>query len=300
MKSLFSHLLKYFFITSGFILSKLPASIYSFFARLLGSLFYYLWGSRRSEAEHNLRLAFPDKSFHEISRLAKASFCNLAITFFELFSMPYYNEAKLKRKIVYENLSLVSEVYSRGRGIIFLSGHFGNWELLAYSVGIFTNLPVTIIVKPQRNTYIDAAINYFRTSAGNRIVSMYSAARTIVSTLSSGGVIAMLADQAATQDKDFFVDFFSRPASTHKAVANIALRFNTPIIMGFSIRQSDGSYKVKLEELDHSDLANNYKDSFILTQRHVKKLEEAIRANPDHWSWMHRRWKHTPPPAHSS
>jgi len=114
---------------------------------------------------------------------------------------------------------------------------------------------------------------------------MYNAAKTIINVIRSNEVLALLTDQAATKDKDLFVDFFGRPASTYKVVAELALRYQVPIVMGFAVRQGAGKYKAELCEVDYSDLINNddrqsHNNIRILTERHTKILEDMIRKYP--------------------
>ena len=259
-----------------------------------GSLGFLIMQKRKKIAIKNLTVAFPEKTKKEIAQIAKSSFQNLGITFFELFAMSSLTEQELHEMIDFgDGLDLIHSVNSRGKGMMFLSGHFGNWELIAYSVGVFTNLPITIIVKPQANKFADKFLNKYRTSRGNKIVSMYNAARTIISVVQNKETIALLADQAATADKDIFVNFFGRPASTFKVVGELAIRYQLPIIMGVAIRQPDGRYKAELIELKYDDLENSLDGISQLTERHVNQLEEFIRKHPAQWAWMHNRWKHS-------
>jgi KDO2-lipid IV(A) lauroyltransferase len=188
---------------------------------------------------------------------------------------------------------MINELHSRGKGVILLSGHFGNWELLAYSAGLFSGLPALIIVKPQKNKVADDLLNSYRMQRGNSVISMYNAAFTIFKQLKKGGVVALLADQSATKDKDIYIDFFGIPAATYESPAELALKLDVPIVMGFAVRQSDGTYSVDLQEIKHDDLEHNKEGIEELTRRHVSALENAIRANPNHWAWQHRKWKHT-------
>lgn len=266
----------------------------------LGDFMMTLGSKRKAVTLDNIQNAFPEKDPDWHKKVCRESYRNLGITFCELFSLYLLTEDKLKEKFKYENLELIEEVYSRGKGVLFLSGHFCNWEYLAYSVGLFTNIPVLIIVKPQRNKVLDAKINKARTKAGNRVISMYKAARDIITELREGNAVALLADQSATMDKDVFVDFFGRQAATYEAPANLALRFKVPIVMGFNYRQKDGTYTAKVVEIKHDDLESNKEGIKELTRRHVKMLEEEIRLHPGFWVWQHKRWKHAPPEEQTS
>jgi KDO2-lipid IV(A) lauroyltransferase len=263
------------------------------FGKMLGSAIFLCWKTRRNIAIENLTYSFPEKSKTEIRTIAKESFKSISITFFEFFAFNTFTTDKLKKIIDFdEGLKLINKVKNEKRGMLFVSGHFGNWELIAYSVGIFTQFPITIIVKPQANKTISDELNKIRTSHGNRIISMYHAARTIINEIRNGGTIALLADQAATENFDVFVDFFGRPASTFKVVAELCLRYKIPLIMGFAIRQLNGKYKAEITKIDYSDLDFSQKNILELTKRHTKHLENIIRLYPEQWAWMHKRWKH--------
>ena len=272
-----------------------PDKIRIIFGKIIGKTLFFCWKSRRNIAIENLTFSFPEKNKKEIKSIAKSSFESIAITFLEFFAFNSFSKSKLKKMIDFdEGLHFINNAKKDNQGMLFVSGHFGNWELIAYSVGVFTSLPITIIVKPQANEIIDEKLNKIRTSQGNKIVSMYNAARTIITEIKTGNVIALLVDQAATKKFDVFVDFFGRPASTFKVVAELALRYRIPLIMGFAIRQPNGKYKAEVTQIDYSDLNFNQENVLELTKRHTKHLENIIQQYPEQWAWMHRRWKHTP------
>ncbi|HYF02293.1 MAG TPA: lysophospholipid acyltransferase family protein [Patescibacteria group bacterium] len=243
---------------------------------------------------NNIAQAFPEKHTQWHQETALKSYENLGITLVELLAFPDLNDEIVAKYIRYDNVELLEELHARGHGLLLLSGHYGNWELLAYSAGLFSRLPISIIVKPQQNRYADELLNRYRTQRGNRVIPMGQAARAIIQALKNGEAVALLADQSATSDKDIFVDFFGRPAATYEAPAALALRFKTPIVIGFAKRQEDGTYRVRLSEIPHEDLQNTPEGIRELTRRHVRALENAIRERPELWSWQHRRWKHQP------
>jgi KDO2-lipid IV(A) lauroyltransferase len=264
--------------------------------KFIGDVLRKLSKKRYNITFDNIQKSLPDKTEAECKKIAIDSYRNLGITMFELMAIPTLSEEQLKAKIKYENIELINKKRELGNGVILLSGHYGNWELLAYTAGYFTGIPVTIIVKPQRNKTADRVLNSYRTHHNNEVVSMYKAARPIVSQLRKGNMIALLADQSATKDKDVFVDFFGRPAATYESPAAMALRLNSPIVIGFSERMDDGTYRVRLDEISFDDLKELDKEEAvrILTERHVKALENQIRKRPELWAWQHKRWKHKP------
>ena len=273
----------------------LPTKCRIIFGKIVGNAIFLFWKSRRNIAIENLNYSFPEKTKIEIKNIAKKSFQSIAITFLEFFAFNSFSINKIKNMLDFdEGLDLITKSKTENQGMLFVSGHLGNWELIAYAVGMFVNFPITIIVKPQANEIVDRKLNKIRTAKGNKIVSMYNAAKTIIAEIKSGNVIALLVDQAATKSFDVFVDFFGRPASTFKVVAELTLRYKIPLIMGFAIRKPNGMYKVELVEIEHSDLDFSKENILELTKRHTKHLENIIRQYPEQWAWMHKRWKHTP------
>jgi KDO2-lipid IV(A) lauroyltransferase len=294
IKKISNLFLTIFFLILRFFSLISTAKNRTIIGKFFGSIGFFLMKNRRKIAIKNLTFAFPEKPTVEITKIAKGSFQNLGITFFELFAMSSLSDDELRKMIDFgDGLDLINTVNSRGKGMMFLSGHFGNWELIAYSVGVFTNLPITIIVKPQANEFADKFLNRYRTSRGNKIVSMYNAAKTIITVVKNKETIALLADQSATKNKDVFVDFFGYPASTFKVVGELAIRYQIPIIMGVATRQPNGKYKAELVELKYDDLENSLDGVYKLTERHTKLLEDFIRKAPEQWAWMHNRWKYS-------
>jgi KDO2-lipid IV(A) lauroyltransferase len=295
MEKLNNYLITGFLLLLGLVSRALGRNARTAYGRILGNAMRKISSKRRSITYQNIRNSFPEKNDEWCEQITIESYQNLGIVLAEMLALPSIDKDGISDYIKYSNIELIPEVYSRGRGLILLSGHYGNWELLAYSAGLFTGIPITIIVKPQRNKEADELLNKYRTRDGNRTISMYKAARGIVRELASRNAIALLADQSATYDRDVFVDFFGRPAATFEAPAALALRFRTPIIMGFAVRQPDNTYRVTLKELKFDDLENSPEGIKELTRRHVAELERAIRQHPGHWAWQHRRWKHKAP-----
>ncbi|MCX7880358.1 MAG: lysophospholipid acyltransferase family protein [Ignavibacteria bacterium] len=288
-----------------FYLETFLVIIISFFSRwlspksrtllgvLLGRLLKFSLKKRKKIAYENLRLAFPGKTKDWYKETVSKIFENIGITFAEFLSIPKLTDEDVKKYIRFKNVELIREVYKRNKGVILLSAHYGNWELLAFSVVVYLNIPVLIIVKPLSNYVLDKLVNKFRTLRGNSVVSMYDSARKVLRTIQTGGLVALLADQSATKDKDIFVDFFGRKAATFDSPAYFALKYKVPVIVGFAERK-DNFYEVELVELDHSDLEYNAEGIYEFTKRYTTLLESIIRKRPELWLWTHRRWKHSP------
>ena len=264
------------------------------FGSALAQFIYYCVPIRRSVTLNHLRLAFPQKSSREINAIALAAYRNLVISLLEVFWFSRLTPARVKEAVSMPDTSVMDSCLKEGKGLIMLGGHFGNWELIAIAVGLLTGHPLTIIVQRQRNTYVDAYMNKNRTMFGNKVVEMEKAPREIIATLRDNRVVAMLADQSGPQE-GLFVNYFGRPASTHRGPAVFAVRTGAPIIMAFILRQPDGKYVVEFKAIDTENISGSDEDRVEqITARHVAVLEEYATRYPDHWLWMHKRWKHTP------
>jgi KDO2-lipid IV(A) lauroyltransferase len=159
-----------------------------------------------------------------------------------------------------------------------------------------TNLgiPVHIIVKTQANPLVDKKVNQRRTRFGNPVIPMETSLREVLKALRAGEAIGIVADQAAPME-NVPIEFFGRNVPTHQGPAVLSLKVGSPLVALFSVRQADGSYEVYVREIPRRDLGGYTPENVVeLTKRHTKLTEEFIRTYPDHWMWMHKRWKHVP------
>lgn len=273
------------------ILIRLPERIKVNIGKFIGIFLMYLSSKRRTITYSNIRNSNLKLNDTEVKRIVKESYQNLGITLVELLTIDKYNFNSEAPKIKFKNIELIKEVKEMGNGVILLSGHFGNWELLAYSVAILLNEPLHIVVKYQMNPYTDYYLRNLRRRGGNKLIDMKKAGINLVKIIKSNGVIAMLSDQRAGKNEGLELEFLGNKARTYKAPAVLALKFNTPIIIGFAVRDENNNYNVELVELKHEDLENNEDGIETLTKRYLEQLESEITDNPGHWAWQHKRWK---------
>ncbi len=279
----------------SFLTNALTIKMRTRLGAIFGRLIALFIPKRVQIASRNLSQAFPDKSSSWVNETTNGCFRNLGIVLLEILLLRTISKSKLNKYIRFNHLELVEELAKQNLGILMLSGHLGNWEILALGGGIQVPLPIIMVVEPQRNKYMSNDMYRMRTKFGNMTTSRYQAAREIVNAIKKNQIVALLVDQSATSNKDIFVDFFGRPAATYEAPASLALRFNVPVIYGVAVRQTDGTYLVDLKQIPHDDLKYDKHGIEEFTKRHVKMLEDAIREHPDQWAWMHKRWKHQPP-----
>jgi KDO2-lipid IV(A) lauroyltransferase len=194
-----------------------------------------------------------------------------------------------------------------GRPVLFVTGHLGNWELGGYSLGLL-GFRTYAIARRLDNRWLDDFLRRFRERTGQGILDKNDDFDRIQAVLASGGALATLADQDAGQ-RGQFVDFFNRPASTHKAVALLALRFNVPLVVlgtmrnepspsGHDFRPYSGAmkYAVDVADVIRPEEYESRPDAVAaITRRFTTALEQLVRRAPEQYFWLHRRWKHQPP-----
>jgi KDO2-lipid IV(A) lauroyltransferase len=186
------------------------------------------------------------------------------------------------------------DAYKKGKGVIILTAHFGNWELLAQCSTVKLGFPLNVVVKTQSNPLINQTINKRRLLFGNRTIPMETSLREILRALRNGEAVGLVADQAAPKE-NVPIEFFGTMVPTHQGPSAFCLKMGCPMVAAFTVRQPDGTYDAFLQEVPSQDLQGDNEENVIeLTRRHVKITEDFIRKHPDHWMWQHKRWKHVP------
>ena len=260
--------------------------------RFLGRGFYYLMPGRRAITLDNLRHAFPGKTEDELRTVARGAFENFGIAMSEFLCFSKIGQPDLRRLMNYDENRAHFQAIAAGSGLVYLSGHFGNWELSGAGSACLAGVQYLVVVKTQANRLVDRVVTGLRCGFGNSVVPMERAIRESMTALRNGGVVALAPDQSATRESDF-IPFFGRDVATFRGPAAFALRAGVPMKMGFTVRRADYTYDFILEEVPTSDLNGATEENVReLTRRHVSLLERYIRLHPDHWLWMHRRWKH--------
>ncbi|MBI5475418.1 MAG: lysophospholipid acyltransferase family protein [Ignavibacteriales bacterium] len=283
-----------FFLLIRAIVQALPLKSAQRLGAFIGWLGYKLSPARREITYDNLKNAFKEKTDTEIKLITRGAFQNFGISFVELLWIPKLSDSEIRKLINAPNINLLIDSYKEGKGLILLSGHFGNWELCAFGGAFLSNIPFSIIVQTQNNRFVDEAINEHRCARGNRVVPMGMSVREVIKTLQNKGVVAIAPDQSGDRLGGVYIEFFGRKTATHQGPAMFALRSGAPLLMGFMIRKKDFTYDLIIEKIDLSDLDGATEENIAeATRRHLAMLEKYIRQYPDLWLWMHRRWKHT-------
>lgn len=291
----FQNYIEYYSLRAAmFFLYLFPLSFAQKIGQLLAVFIYYFVPIRKKHVIKELSISFPEKSVKEIKQIAKRVYKNFMKTIIEMAFFPTMSDESIENMMVFENGEVVDSILSRGKGLIFMSAHFGNWELTALSFS--KSHPMSVIVAKQSNPLVDKLINDIRTKRGFKAIDKDDkmAFRSILKTLRANETLAILADQDAGK-QGTFVPFFGRLASTPKGPALFAIKAGAPIVVAFGVRQPDNKINVKLHEVSFPDTGDMEEDIKIINAKYSQLLEEYVRAHPEHWFWFHRKWKTRPP-----
>jgi KDO2-lipid IV(A) lauroyltransferase len=251
---------------------------------------------RRDVIEENLSIAFPRLDPARRRRLVWRMWRHLFLMVAEIAHSPRkIHPSNWRRYITIRDRLAVKALLDDGRPKVFVSGHFGNFELCAFALGLW-GYPTYNVARPLDNPFLHDFVNRFRGMTGHSVLPKRGSSTEIERVLAGGGLVGVLGDQAAGA-KGCWVDFFGRPASTHKAVAVFALSNNAPLLVGYARRLGRPlCYEIGVEAIaDPKTMPPELTDVNRLTQWHAAALERLIRRDPEQYWWVHRRWKGAPP-----
>jgi KDO2-lipid IV(A) lauroyltransferase len=284
-----------YYVFMGFILVILliPLEMVFVISNWLGWIVFSVFRVRRKVVLKNLRTAFPEKSTKSLKQIGLRTYQNFAKMVFEYSRFPLLKKETVLADWEVEGIEHVDGALERGNGAVLVAGHFGNWEYMGACLAQM-GYPIAFLVGEQHNKLIDDMMNQNRELMGIRIIHMGIAVRGVMKTLRDNRIVALLSDQDAGR-QGVFVQFFGKPSSTHQGPAIFALKTGAPIIFASAIRLPRGKHKMVFELLrfDYLDGITD-KNIYEMTQAYTTLLENKIREYPDHWFWMHRRWKRKP------
>ncbi len=264
-------------------------------ARFLGRLLFKHYHRGRKRALDNLRSSFPEKTERWIWQTAKTSFEQIAMLAFDILLTPrIVKKCNWRKYSCYKNIERTKWLIQENRGLILLTAHYGNFEIIGYMLGLF-GFNIYSIARPLDNKYINNYLYGIRQRAGQKIVDKKGASQMMPKITASGATLCFIADQDAGR-KGIFVDFFGRKASTYKSIALLAITNNTPIGIGYSRRIDNRFYfEVGVNRIIMPEEWKDKPDPIIwITAEYTKAIEQFIREDPTQYWWLHRRWKHRP------
>lgn len=274
------------------MLGRLPVSWGEALGAVLGRLAYRL-GWRRAVVESQISRSFPQAEPAWVREVARAAFEHVGREAVALAALSRRDPESIPQCVPeFEGLDALRAAVQVGRGVVVVTGHFGNWEFAAAAVAAY-GLPIDAVMQGLANPYLTRYVRRVRERLGIGLIDRASAWGRLRESLARGHVVAFVADQDA-RDRGVFVPFFGRPASTHRAPALLALRTGAPLFVGFAVRVAPRRYRLwttRIEPPASGDVQDRVR---ALTRRWTEELERRIRLSPGQYFWHHRRWKTRP------
>jgi Kdo2-lipid IVA lauroyltransferase/acyltransferase len=282
------------FLLFSTLLNFLPYSWSKKAGRNLGLFFYYIDKRHRDVTIENLESTFGSKATkNEIETIAKNCFQNLGMSIVEIIRLEKFNQKEFLKTISVEGFSNYRDAVKKGKGLVLIGAHFGNWELLGIAISLLFQKGY-MVARKMDNPYLQNKIDKIRTSTGNHVINKNDAFWEMIKLLKKGELVCLLMDQNVVKREGVFVPFFGRAACTNKGLAMILLKTKTPMVPIFIIRQNDGSHRIVVKPEIPLVQTGNLKNDIRQNTANVNlAIEEIVRQYPDQWLWMHRRWKTT-------
>jgi Kdo2-lipid IVA lauroyltransferase/acyltransferase len=246
-------------------------------------------------ADFNLRLAFPEWSEARRTEIIRRMVRNIGWMAGEFSQFPKYTARNISDVVIVDGEENYLCALRRGKGVLFLTGHMGAWELSSFAHALY-GYPCHFLVRAVDNVRVDALINRYRSLSGCSVIEKNESARSMMRVLRAGGAVGILADQNTALNEGVFVDYFGVPACTTSGLARVALRTGAPVVPGYAVWDDGiGKYRLIFERaIELVQTGNEEEDIQSNTARYTKVVENFGRNYPDQWLWVHKRWKTRP------
>lgn len=249
----------------------------------------------RRTAEFNLSLAFPAWDVARRNEVIRGMVRNLAWMVAEFARFPQYTRENIEEVVILEGHENFLNGQRRGKGVLYLTGHIGAWELSSFAHALY-GFPLHYMARPLDNARVDGLVNRYRCLSGNEPIFKNESARVLLKILKEAGTVGILADQNTMPEEGVFVDFFGKSACTTTGIARVALHTDAAVVPGYAYwDESIGKYRLRFEPaVGLIRTGDTERDVFVNTQKFAKVIEEIIRKYPEQWVWVHARWKTRP------
>ena len=275
-------------------LGRVPHAIARPLCGALAALCYWFWPRLRRVGLINLRMAFPDWTDRRRRQVIFRLFQNFGRMLADFAHFPRWNRANIEKLIIYDGFENYARAQAQGRGVMFLTAHFGNWELGSFAHGVY-GYPCHFVVRKLDNPLIDQLINRYRCLSGGKAIDKSEFARGVLRAFGEGRAIGVLIDQNMQAAEGVFVNFFGRLACTTTGPARVARKTGVPIVLGLVIWDSKlRKYRLRFESVEWLKRGDPEQEILANTANFTRLIEQYARRYPDQWLWVRRRWKTRP------
>jgi KDO2-lipid IV(A) lauroyltransferase len=273
----------------------LPRSVARRLAVMVARLLYAMLPRLRRTAEFNLRVAFPEWDEGRRRGVIRGMVRNLGWLAAEFARFPRYTRENIEKVVILEGHENFLNGQRRGKGVLYLTGHIGAWELSSFAHALY-GFPLHYMARPLDNARVDGLVNRYRRLSDNQPIFKNESARALLKILKEAGTVGILADQNTMPGEGVFVDFFGKSACTTTGIARVALHTEAAVVPGYAYWDDGiGKYRLRFEPaVELVRTGDSERDVFVNTQKFAKVIEEIIRKHPEQWVWVHARWKTRP------
>jgi KDO2-lipid IV(A) lauroyltransferase len=278
-------------------LALLPRPLAYWLGARLGDVAYLILAGRRQIAEQNLLLALGDTMAPAACRrLVRSLFHTLGWHLVDFSRLRFLTRERFRRMCTVDGLERVQALLQRGKGLLILSAHFGSWEL-SPAVALCLDAPLHVIARPPDVAAFRRVVAEQRSRGGFHTMARTDALSASMRALRRGEAVAVLMDQSSLRREAVEVEFFGVKTFTSRGPALMALRTRCPVISAFLVREAPGRHRLMFgEEIAIRATGDLRQDIEETTRAFNRVIESMVRRYPDHWFWLHRRWKQRPLP----
>jgi len=278
----------------GGVFQSLPRRASLYLGKMIGRFGYCLASRRRILAIANLRMSLGGELKEEqIREIARASFEFLGMNAAEFFKLPMLSSTNIGRYTSVEGEENLIDALAMDKGVLSLSGHIGNWDMLSAGLAL-RGYPVSLITKVSRSRALNRIWTEYRRKAGIGLLMGRGTMKESLRHLRNKGIVGFAMDQNARRKEGVFVPFFGRDACTITSLAVLARRTGAPVVPIYSYREGDIHRIVIEEPMQHDNLEDADTDILVKTRAYTEWIEKVVRRHPGQWTWLHDRWKTRP------
>jgi KDO2-lipid IV(A) lauroyltransferase len=285
----------YIFYAANWIITLLPLNILYVFSDILFLILYYFPTYRKRIVTENLRNSFPEKSAEDTALIGKRFYRHLADIIVETLKLTHMSNKELKKRMTIRNPELIDYLYNSGRDLVVVQGHYNNWEWVTVCLPLYTKYKCVGVYKPLQNKMFNKFINNYRLRNNAELAPMQLIVRKIIENQRKNirGIYGFVADQTPARPLiEYYTDFLNQETPVFLGIEKIAAKYDMPVVFLNIQKVRRGYYSMTIELLFDSTIGL---PKYMVTDTHVKRLEQIIKENPEYWLWTHRRWKYKKP-----
>jgi lauroyl/myristoyl acyltransferase len=280
-------MVNYFLYKFGqFVALCFPLKISYKIAVFFSDIHYFFADQDRAGLKANLEAIFPGITFREIRSIRIRALRNFAKYLVDFFRYPVLDKEYAKKNLSIENAHYFDEALAKGKGVIALSAHLGNWEMGGVAIA-FAGYPLSVVALTHKSKKVDDFFNARRESKGVKVIPFAKAVRQSLNLLKDNQMVALVGDRDFTKEGGIIVDFFGKPTSLPKGPAALALKTGAAIVSALMVRNPDDSFTLKVGKPIYANPENDLKE--IVNQYKII-LEECIKKYPDQWYVFRKFW----------